>query len=557
MAPASPATLAPIPALAFMSCAANGTYPCILLLYRIAILTNGLSMSATGACLFLNECLGFPQGTDPATSATTPFSLLALGAPALDSPALFNQWQRLSNFYGLKAGLPASNTTLIDVFASAAAQAPLATVVSTIAAATNWDATQLQALAGAYVTGDTQAANAFNFTIPMFRNELPLVQLAGCLAVCTNVGLAAQQLYDWANPAAPPAGVSPYQSIAGDIQNTVKAKYHQATWLQIAKPLNDNVREASKDSLIAYIVYLIPDAAYSTVDDLYGFFLIDVEMCTCMDTSRLVQASAAVQLFVQRCLLNLESPNVASSAFTATDIAEWNMWRKNYRVSQAAVEVFLYPENWITPELRPSATPIFQDLQTTLLQNSVVEANVEAAFLGYLQALQQVARLEIVGFYVDNDTAAETKITHVIARTLTTPYAYFYRTLDNVAYSWSPWEQINVDIDGETIVPVIWNRRLFLFWPIYTEVTDPTTQNTQSSQSIVTQPSSAGTTTSVPPTQPSTKTLNIQLAYSEYKNGAWTPKQVTAESLAPSLYQTYSWTLDQEHVRVFGGDDQQ
>jgi hypothetical protein len=26
---------------------------------------------------------------------------------------------------------------------------------------------------------------------------------------------------------------------------------------------------------------------------------------------------------------------------------EWNQWRQNYRVWQAAVEVFLYPENWI------------------------------------------------------------------------------------------------------------------------------------------------------------------------------------------------------------------
>ena len=80
---------------------------------------------------------------------------------------------------------------------------------------------------------------------------------------------------------------------------------------------------------------------------LYARLLIDVEMSPCMMTSRIKQAISAVQLFVQRCLMNLEK-DVALS----TDAAlEWK-WRKNYRVWEASRKVFLYPENWIEPELR-------------------------------------------------------------------------------------------------------------------------------------------------------------------------------------------------------------
>ena len=552
LAPASLATLAAVPPLAFMPCDPTGAYPTLALLYRTAVLVNGFSMIAAEIAYFSTNAGDF-AGIDPASGISVPFSLASLPAAATaDPPALFNQWQRLNAFYGLKTSLPAANTTLIDVFAAAASGATLngvPGVVATIAAATGWDPTNLQVLAGSFVAGNTQQSNLLQYTAPQFRNEIPLVRIAACLAICSTVGLSAQQLFKWANPAAPLPGASPYLAIALDVQNTVKAKYDDATWLQVGKPLNDAVRESSKEALIAYILYLIPNPAYPTVDYLYGFFLIDVEMCTCMETSRLVQATAAVQLFVQRCLLNLESPAVEPSAFGSPDsstggvpsaVMEWNRWRKNYRVWQAAVQVFLYPENWNSPELRLNETPFFADFETALLKSAVTEDNVEAAFLDYLESLQQVARLEIMGLYVDDDLEVQTRITHVIGRTFGKPYVYFYRTLDNIAYTWSPWEQINADISGDSPIPVIWNRRLFLFWSIYTEVSDPTQNSPTANISTGTSTSP----TSVTPPQPALKTLQIQLACSEYKNGNWTPKQVTSDFLTPTVYRAYPWTLD-------------
>jgi hypothetical protein len=245
-----------------------------------------------------------------------------------------------------------------------------------------------------------------------------------------------------------------------------------------------------------------------------------------------------VQLFVQRCLLNLEE-KVKPSAFTAEDVDEWSQYRSQYRVWQAGVEILMCPENWWSPELRPNKTPFFKDLETALLQGDVNGSTVEAAYLNYLKSLQQVARLEIAGLYHDYDPEAGTDLTHVIGRTFTKPHVYFYRTLDNGSYAWSSWEKIDADISGDSLVPVIWNRRLFLFWPIYAEAADPS-QNSPPAAGLSTQ----NNMVSVPQSPPPRKTLQIQLGWTEYKGEKWTPKQVTAESLIPPGFASYTSTLD-------------
>ena len=553
LAPAPLSTLQTIPSLAFVPCQVDGTYATLSLLFRLAVLINGFSMSASEIAYLSTHGQDF-AGVNPLSANSLSFSLAGLSAAQFsDAPALFNQWQRLHALYGLKASLPNGNVTLFEVFAQSSAPALLllstgpsgnpapppnqSRLMPQIATATGWNSGDIQAFTG---------PDGFNLSRSDFRNEIRLVQLATCASICSRIGVSAQKLFTWANP----PDAAQFQSIAQDIQRTAKAQYDDTTWLTVGKPLNDKLRESSKEALVAYILH---QTGYSDPNDLYAFFLIDVEMSTCMETSRLVQASAAVRLFVQRCLLNLESNTghreleVKPSQFSAEDIEEWTTWRKNFRIWQAAVEVMLYPENWIVPELRPNKTPFFEDLETALLQTDVTAGNVEAAFVGYLRSLQQVARLEIAGLCTDDDSEAGNQTTHVIGRTFTSPHIYFYRQLDNHSYVWTPWEKIDADISGDTLVPVIWNRRLFLFWPVYSEVTDPTNpnQNGTSSQTITNQSGSSGSssaTVSQPP--PALKTLQIQLAWSEYKDGQWSSKQVTADSLIPNDFTSYSTKLD-------------
>ncbi len=105
-------------------------------------------------------------------------------------------------------------------------------------------------------------------------------------------------------------------------------------------------------------------------------------------------------------------------------------------------------------------------MESGLLQDEINEATTEREYLGYLKGLNQIAQLEVSGIYrqweVDRD------ILHVIARTQNAPRTYFYRTWVDQRY-WTAWEKIDVDIEGDHLVPVVWNRRFYLFWPIFEE----------------------------------------------------------------------------------------
>ena len=94
-----------------------------------------------------------------------------------------------------------------------------------------------------------------------------------------------------------------------------------------------------------------------------------------MLTSRIKQAISSVQLFVQRAFLNLED----GVELTATTSEQWE-WMKNYRVWEAARKVFLYPENWIEPELRLDKSPLFEQLENALQQGELDDAAAEKAY---------------------------------------------------------------------------------------------------------------------------------------------------------------------------------
>jgi hypothetical protein len=146
-------------------------------------------------------------------------------------------------------------------------------------------------------------------------------------------------------------------------------------------------------------------------------------------------------------------------------------WRKNYRVWEANRGVL--PENWIYPELRDGKSPFFKELESELLQDEITHENVERAYLNYLEKLNEVARLEIAGLYYEADGATgrpgdTAEILHVFGRTPNTPHRYFYRRWIGRSY-WTPWERVELDIEGDHLIPVVWNRRLYLFWPLFTE----------------------------------------------------------------------------------------
>ncbi|MFI9117010.1 Tc toxin subunit A-related protein [Streptomyces venezuelae] len=306
-----------------------------------------------------------------------------------------------------------------------------------------------------------------------------------------------------------------------------RARHTAADWLAVAGPMQDALRERGRAALVAYLVaHPALDGAtplWRDANGLHDHFLLDVEMGAGQLTTRVAQAAYSIQLFVQRCLLNLE-PQVRTSD---SDLWEQWEWMKRYRLWEANQKIFLYPENYFEPELRADKSPFFGQLETDLTQKDLNDETARGALLGYLEQLADVARLQPSGLYVQHDPHAPPtdfsgETVHVMARTESAPRAHYYRTWVNRLY-WTPWQKMNLDIDGEALSLGMWDRHLFAFWPTFIPAGE--------SQEIKSLPD--GTEDNKLKNSP--KYWQIQLNWSEYRNGQWTAKRVSNEMLTTSL----------------------
>ena len=314
------------------------------------------------------------------------------------------------------------------------------------------------------------------------------------------------------------------------IKLAVKAKYSNAQWLTITQPIQDVLREQKRDALCAYMLanLVTPANNWKTKDDLYAWYLVDVEMSSCQLTSRMVQANGSIQLFVQRGFMNLEANNKV--IIDSEKDPQWNQWKwmKNYRIWEANRKVFLYPENWIEPELRDNKTPFFQELENDLQQNEITNESVETAFMNYLEKLEAVSRLDICGMF--EQQKGPQSIMYVVGRTKGIPHNYYMRKFLN-GDRWTAWEKIDADITGEHIMPVMFNNKLHVFWPVFMGEPKP---------NMTIPPAAAG---ALPAAQPD-KFWKIQIAWTVFKNGKWQPKKISKEILPTIHYRPdYSYHL--------------
>jgi hypothetical protein len=165
----------------------------------------------------------------------------------------------------------------------------------------------------------------------------------------------------------------------------------------------------------------------------------------------------------------------------------------------------------------------FQEMENELLQNEVNKDNVETVFLNYIEKLDNVAQLEIAGFYYE-----EAKdILHVFGRTaLAEPHLYYYRNFDENRGSWSAWVKVDVDITGDYLIPTMINQRLYLFWPVFTEEPVPV--------ETVKLPSANQVSMDI---ENPFKILKVQMAVSEFRNKKWQPKKISVDSIISEKYQ--------------------
>jgi len=361
-----------------------------------------------------------------------------------------------------------------------------------LSAITGWAAGDTTDLANA--TGVSLAAG--NYSKPATYDALRT--LAAMLA---KTGGNGAQLVSW--------GVAdPGQTEATSAYGVMKSRYANKDWLAVAPAMTDPIRERCSAALRSYLLAQRDGSGallFGDTNALFDHFLIDVQMSSCEITTRIVQAYAAVQLFIERALMGLEQPKVTVDLTGDETWLQWS-WMKRFRIWQANREVFLYPENWLVESQRPSRTEIFVKLEQEVHQGESTTEHLEKVALNYIDSLDEIAHLVVTGVCADPVTG-----TQVVARTADDPPRFYHRSM--VDGAWSGWAQIPLDIKAHQAVPAMYRGRLCVFW-LDVKVANEPRQSLPSAQ-----PSST------PPSQDVARYVAVGLNFSIYRNGAWAPAQ--------------------------------
>ncbi|CAA9890524.1 conserved hypothetical protein [Candidatus Methylobacter favarea] len=339
--PASAITAIPSSAL-IPDFASKQAEPALIALKKSAMLVSGFELSAD-EIRFLDEHKGEFDGLD--------FNVLKS----------IDKWLRLEAYARLRNSLPQAKINILDFWHWVNdSTSDVSKLSDKIVELTTWKKERIDKLI---------AADHFNIAkLTDYRNEKNLLKLQKALKVADKIGMDINLLFDWAIPS---SNFKKCRTIADSIKNAIRARYNQTDWEQVVKPLNDQLRNHQRDALTAYLLQQPELIAWNVVDaeGLFEYFLIDIQMDACMETSRIKQALSSVQLFVQRCFLGLEEEHNGITP-DVLDRSRWE-WMQRYRVWEANRKVFLYPENWIESNLRDDKSPFFKELESELLQKDI------------------------------------------------------------------------------------------------------------------------------------------------------------------------------------------
>lgn len=248
--------------------------------------------------------------------------------------------------------------------------------------------------------------------------------------------------------------------------------------------------EAERDYLVP-IVLLAKSSVHPDInspDHLSDFYLIDVEMSGIMDIAPMREATDAVQTYLMRCNRGLEQVTVVRNEDESKGISarQWE-WIPNFRIWQAERILETYPQNYLQPDVRSTATPQFKDMLNELQGTQLTNDKAETALLNYLDEWIDLINTDMVDAaayktfsdYFQKDVETLFLISKSKVKANTFYYAYKDTDLDTRQYHWAPWQEITAKINADTVSCIYAFNRLHIFWSEISSVTDtdPTVTN--------------------------------------------------------------------------------
>lgn len=381
------------------------------------------------------------------------------GLPAMLTPLTLANVRDLAALPSLTSTLGDTTGALLTFAADlASAKVPVATQNADLAAATGWPVGAIASLRATW-PGIT---NAITLVTTLQRAMSLAARLGGTIDFMQQLaGLAALDEGGW----------TAMQGIAAATQSTVAANYDPVSWQGLATQLDSTLHAAQRDALLPFVQWSLARryADITSARNVYEFLFIDVEMGPVVQTSYIVEALSAAQLYLQRCRLGLEQ------GITTLEIPPaWWSWMMNYRVWEANRKVFVYPENYLLPSVRQTKTDLFAKLEQDLQQGQVTDDFVEDAYLRYFDGFRQVAKLTPVDCYhctVNDPVHGPTDTVFLFSRTETSPPQFYYCAQPDGG-PWSAWKKVDANIVAKHVTPIYAFDKLFVFWAELTQGTN-------------------------------------------------------------------------------------
>lgn len=206
-------------------------------------------------------------------------------------------------------------------------------------------------------------------------------------------------------------------------------------------------------------------------DELYGWLLLDNRVSAEVKTTRLAEAIASIQLYVNRALNGLES-GVENAARASSFFKDWDRYNKRYSTWAGISQLVYYPENYIDPTVRIGQTSMMDEMLQSLGQSQLTSDTVEAAFRTYMTRFEEIAGINVLSGYHDSLSDKE-GVTWLVGRSGNGDY--HWRSVDVSglaetghipANAWSQWTKITASVNpvNDLIRPVIFQHRLYIVW---------------------------------------------------------------------------------------------
>ncbi|EFT0959253.1 insecticidal toxin complex protein A [Salmonella enterica] len=235
--------------------------------------------------------------------------------------------------------------------------------------------------------------------------------------------------------------------------------------------LNDTLDETLGAAASAYVIKNIAPPWVTNRDQLYSWLLIDNQVSAQIKTTRIAEAIASVQLYVNRALSGQEEGvdyAIKSKKFFSTD---WDTYNKRYSTWAGVSQLVYYPENYVDPTLRIGQTGMMDEMLQTLSQSQLTNDTVENAFKTYMTRFEEIANLDIISGYHD-DVSDQNGMTYLVGKSAVGDY--YWRSVDigKMSYgklpanAWSEWKKVTAALNpvNNLARPVIFQSRLYLVW---------------------------------------------------------------------------------------------